>query len=111
MAVVLRLSGSGSVCKIGHERGPLESGETVPGTEGLPTNEDAFAAERAMERAEDEATIAQAGALLAVAYEQRTLALIEYAKELREAGEEPSRAQRFLDMVPSRLKQYGPRQV
>lgn len=104
------MSGSGSVCKTECERGCLESGETVPGTKGLPANEDAFAAESAIDRSEDESVTAQASALLAVAYEQRTLAFIEYAKELREAGSS-DRAQMFLDMVPGRLKQYGPRQV
>lgn len=76
------------------------------GTEALPTNEDALAAELALTRCEDEAVIAQASASLAVAYEQRTLALIQFAAQVEK--DEPTRAEMFRSMAARRLKDYGP---
>lgn len=63
----------------------------MSGTRELPNNTDASAAEQAIARTEDEAVAAQAHAVLALAYEQRTLALIEaaqlrYARPGKQAG-------------------------
>ncbi|MGO2555019.1 MAG: hypothetical protein ACTIA2_08330 [Brevibacterium aurantiacum] len=58
----------------------------MPGTKNLPANTDAYAADSSLKRVDDEGVVAQANATLALAHEQRTIALIEAAKLLQGKG-------------------------
>lgn len=74
----------------------------MSGTNELQGNLDAEAAEAAMGRAADEATEAHGRAILALAYEQRTIALIEAAKVFYEQGHSDA-ARPLLDEATSRM--------
>lgn len=74
----------------------------MKGTPELPGNVDALAADGAAGRAEDEGSAAQAYATLALAYEQRTIALIEAAALLQRKGSENA-AGELLERARERL--------
>lgn len=72
------------------------------GDHSLRGNVDAEAAAAAMVQVTDNASMAQTEAVLALAYEQRTIALIEAAKVFYEQGHSDA-ARPLLDEATSRM--------
>lgn len=79
----------------------------MPGTSELPTNTYASAAETGIRNAGQDSVQAQSAATLALAYEQRTVALVEAAKLLDAKGKTVS-SNKFLNEALKRLTTVQP---